>query len=458
MDDREDLSVEGGSGEDDGGGGPSLPVNPYFDPRDISYDVGTFAKELRRRRVRESPDRKRRRTLDKSSNDETTSPDEESSDESSLSSRSATRRGVAPVTQGKGNYGEKEEEEEAPPPPPPHPTTTPTNKSNHHDSSYSSSSSSDESNDPPPQQPQPHISPKRRPPPFCLSTHDVVIHERLPALYVCALAPDGETRHCFALETLYKAAIFGTRTTNGGGSHSLYHNHHNNNDSDNPNHNHNRQPKPKKTEFLQPPHFRTIMEDNLLDQFASRFGRSALVIENTSLYKKHQTLLRRTRREFFRDATQEEYDNADLGSFAEALNKFVTSQMGTGDMYCCPICYEEAKRRFQGKGVEDDESDDGSDEDEDEDEGESSEGDGGGGGGRIGRRLNGTVAANREDHMAILILDDDEFIVASIFCFRKVVQVKAHLRIDHAIDTRTVEGNDLYKNYMVIYYYSRGHE
>ncbi len=39
-------------------------------------------------------------------------------------------------------------------------------------------------------------------------------------------------------------------------------------------------------QFLQPPHFRVPMEDDLLDQIASRFGRSSLVIEHSSMYKK----------------------------------------------------------------------------------------------------------------------------------------------------------------------------
>jgi hypothetical protein len=40
--------------------------------------------------------------------------------------------------------------------------------------------------------------------------------------------------------------------------------------------------------------------------------------------------------------------------------------MGSGDIYCCPLCYCEAQRRFRGQGVADDEEKDDEDSDFDE--------------------------------------------------------------------------------------------
>ena len=76
----------------------------------------------------------------------------------------------------------------------------------------------------------------------------------LPKKHVCYVSPDGQSRQCFALETLrqiaLKAARLQFRVDLDGG---------------------------EKVTFLQPPHFRTAMSDDLLDQIASRFGRQALV-------------------------------------------------------------------------------------------------------------------------------------------------------------------------------------
>eukprot|EP00555_Chaetoceros_dichaeta_P015700 CAMPEP_0198258800 /NCGR_PEP_ID=MMETSP1447-20131203/8135_1 /TAXON_ID=420782 /ORGANISM="Chaetoceros dichaeta, Strain CCMP1751" /LENGTH=254 /DNA_ID=CAMNT_0043946017 /DNA_START=68 /DNA_END=828 /DNA_ORIENTATION=+ len=204
------------------------------------------------------------------------------------------------------------------------------------------------------------------------------------------------------------------------------------------------------------------MSDHLLDQIASRFGRQSLILEDTPLYKKHHTQAKR-RGEFF----QSMYANTDLTSFADALNTYVSQQMGQGDIYVCPICYAEAIRRFDQRTKGGD-SDDDSEDNSDDGDGNEEDGDDGDGGGTANEKNNNTItttttarsvethttetlwSSSKTDPMTILgDLDCDEFIVASMFCFRKLVQVKAHIRNVHNLDTKMVEGNDLYKNFMI---------
>merc|ERR1712161_85220 len=60
----------------------------------------------------------------------------------------------------------------------------------------------------------PHVShsPKLSPTtPSCLSTHDEITTEKLEPLHVCYLAPDKKTRHCFNLNTIYRATLISGR-------------------------------------------------------------------------------------------------------------------------------------------------------------------------------------------------------------------------------------------------------
>ena len=83
--------------------------------------------------------------------------------------------------------------------------------------------------------------------PFCQSTTDAITMDHLPKKHICFYMPDGKTKQCFALETLHKIALTGT---------VMYAN--------------------EKPTFKQPPHFRTPMSDDIVDQIASRFGRAAV--------------------------------------------------------------------------------------------------------------------------------------------------------------------------------------
>lgn len=256
--------------------------------------------------------------------------------------------------------------------------------------------------------------------PLCTSEFDEITNERLPPLHVCYLAPDGKSRHCFCLETLYRAAILsGSKTRKDDGSGGLC--------------------------FLQPPHFRTVMEDTLIDQIASRFGRQALVIENSTVYKDESK----------RKAIQTRYDIDDdeevILSFRRRFNNYLNRQMGSGDIYCCPLCYTEAQRRFR-------EGDDGSDDDDESENDDDSDNDKSGKGDsnhnddddEFEYNMDTVTSYTQIDPMSILgSLDHDEFEVAACFCFHKLSQVKNHVRVIHNIDTSNVEVNDFFKRFMI---------
>jgi hypothetical protein len=116
---------------------------------------------------------------------------------------------------------------------------------------------------------------------------------------------------------------------------------------------------------------------------------------------------------------------ADHENFLEQLNEYFSRCMGSKDIYCCPLCYAEAHRRFQNTKQEVDSD---SEQDLSDDEHE----------------------FPQNDPIQVLgSLDNDSFKLASTFCFRKLVQVKKHLQKDHAIDTSVLDGNDLFQRFMV---------
>lgn len=239
----------------------------------------------------------------------------------------------------------------------------------------------------------------------CYSETDAITLESLPALHVCYLAPDKVNKLCFSLETLYKASLIqGSQQMRPNGS--------------------------GKIAFLQPPHFRTLMDDILLDQIAARFGRNALNIEDSDVYKKEKNLnaLQRGYASFYND---EEDGNENAFNFQRSFGQYLKRQMGSGDVYCCCICYTEAQHRFLGCSLIDDDS---SDDDENDDNEYSLQ----------------SVTSSKIDPMTILGgLDDDEYNVASTFCFSKVSLVKAHIRSVHNEDTSLIRGNDLYQRFKV---------
>jgi hypothetical protein len=232
--------------------------------------------------------------------------------------------------------------------------------------------------------------------PLCPSEQDGITMEALPHPHICCIAPDGHSRHCFALDTLYRVALMEPRRRKSCGSLS----------------------------FKQPPHFRTEMEDELVDQIASRFGRASLIIEDHALYKV-------TLGTDMIDATTEDLgpDMAvdSIDDFLEQFQGYVTREMGSGDLYCCPICYVEGHAILRRGPKSDDDS-------------------------VVEKEHNVDVnyESFQHDPMTILgSLDNYDYELASKFCFRKVSEVKRHLRENHFVDTSNIDGNDLYRRFKI---------
>jgi len=238
--------------------------------------------------------------------------------------------------------------------------------------------------------------------PQCPSKTDEITMEPLPRLHVCCIAPDGEGRHCFALDTLYRIALMDPRR---------------------------HQTDSNKIAFKQPPHFRSVMEDELVDQIASRFGRLALNIEDSDVYKKSIVGQNRTvHLDFHRDMSIDASQD-----FQDRFNEYLSSQMGSGDLYCCPVCYVEAHKRLVSGTETDDDSDAGA---------------------NGARACSGQASVELDDfqHDPMTVLgglDGEDFGIASNFCFRRVSQVKRHIREDHHCVTTGVEGNDLYQRFQI---------
>jgi len=233
--------------------------------------------------------------------------------------------------------------------------------------------------------------------PCCPSTHDAITMDELPAKHICFFPPDGQSRECFSLETLRKIALttshpqFRTDLTGGG-----------------------------KVTFLQPPHFRAKMSDDLLDQIASRFGRDAT--DPRGAYFDRQQAAK-IAEQLWSEPVEDRLQ--DRETFIERLERYVSNRMGSQDVYACPLCYIMAHKQLKGS------LGDSSKKEKDE----------------LKRRYPTDFV---HDPMTILgYLDNDEFRIASTFCFKTAAKLKGHLRDDHSVDTKMVEGNEAYTRYKV---------
>ena len=244
--------------------------------------------------------------------------------------------------------------------------------------------------------------------PVCPSTVDGVTHEPLPLTHVCYVAPDGRNRHCFALKTLFRISLMNEQS--------------------------NRDENGKLT-LLQPPHFRGPMDDDLIDQIRSRFGRNATVVEESALYKKFLEDKGRLARLslVFDTGSSDEEDGGGRGGFRDRFQNYLSQVMGSADIYCCPLCYAETDRRMVGShNSDDDDSDSDSERVVKDDSGK------------------GDLCNFHHDPMTILgSLDNDEFKEAAEWCFRRVAEVKRHLKDVHRADTSNLDGNDLYRRFQV---------
>jgi hypothetical protein len=172
--------------------------------------------------------------------------------------------------------------------------------------------------------------------------------------------------------------------------------------------------------FLQPPHFRTPCTDDFLDQVASRFGRGALDLDGPYYHAKHRT-------EIDEDDDDDDEDEGDLDVDTDVyaltnlrgkLDDYLKKQMGSQDIYACPVCYCQSHRLLVDPEADHNDEN--------------------------------IATESIYDPMHVLgHLDNDAFEIASQFCFTRASDVKKHLRDDHNIDPRGVQGNDLYMRYRV---------
>lgn len=277
--------------------------------------------------------------------------------------------------------------------------------------------------------------------PQCSSTEDAITCEPLPKLHVCYVTPDSQSKQCFNLETLRQIALKSSKLQLRV-------------DIDG-----------ERQNFLQPPAFRTAMSDDLVDQIASKFGRGALDLHG-QYYKNRQSNYKNSGGD---GADTSDYDNYDSNSsrdeniydsftaFRDRVKDYFKKGMGSQDIYVCPLCYGQIHRTIvnppdtKKKGDDDDD-----DNDNDNDKDDVSETDErwndekkNGGNGRDDRTIN-TPSNSIYDPVTVLgYLDNDEMCVASQFCFKKLADVKKHLREVHNADTTGIQGNELYKRFLV---------
>ena len=249
----------------------------------------------------------------------------------------------------------------------------------------------------------------------CPSLTDEITLVNLPKNrpHVCFVTPDGKTRHCFTLDTLYRIAISKAKKPDANSGWLS-------------------EQSKERLQFLQPPHFRSEMGDDLLDQIASRFGRSALVIEESDIYKRMKGLTT-----FSVDDDLDNFDedgeyNPGRGpvvNFNDRFQEYMRTQMGSQDVYCCPLCYCEADRR---QGQDDEMGEDDSDSELDD------------------ATMKKDYSLFLDDPLTILgSLDGGQFEVAGTFCFRLLSGVKAHLKDVHRVNFKEIQGNDLFKRFKI---------
>ena len=268
----------------------------------------------------------------------------------------------------------------------------------------------------------------------CPSKIDAITQLPLNDIHICWISPDKKSRQCFNLETLKKVALSSSIcipvTANVADTINVTSNPFN----------------ASRRDYLQPPHFRTIMNSEMKDQIVSKFGRQALQLQSfhdekeTSL---HNPIL--------------PYESPGF-DFNDRLNQYIRIQMGNSDLYCCPLCYIEADRRvriqdtanLRHRNMQNEYSDSEFDHFECEtnyDINLDSDNE------HLFRDVDFFTFAN--DPMYILESFDDEFSTAASFCFRKLVDVKKHVREVHNLDTSILDGNELFHQFRVSQYYTK---
>lgn len=238
---------------------------------------------------------------------------------------------------------------------------------------------------------------KNAPPklPHCPSKVDEITNDPLPERHVCFISPDGQSRQCFALETLHKIA----------------------NMTSHPQYRINLSGEQQRT-FLQPPHFRSAMSDDLIDQVASRFGRQALDLDG-DFYKRETGPAKVPSADAEEDLYQVTFEGAlaDEDVFLETWRDYQLRTMGSQDIYVCPLCYTVAHHRLTSTN-----------------------------------RKNEIIPPSEFDYDPMTVLgypDEEDFEIASAFCFKRITEVKQHLKEDHSVDPSVVGDSGLWQKFKV---------
>ena len=229
----------------------------------------------------------------------------------------------------------------------------------------------------------------------CPSTEDAITAEVLRQPHLCYVAPDGESRQCFNLETLRQIALKSSQLNLRV-------------DLDK-----------ERQNFLQPPAFRSAMSDDLIDQIASKFGRGALDLQGSYYKNKEGKSISRTNEIDYDSNTSDDDVYDSFTAFQERVKEYFRKGMGSQDIYACPLCYSQIHRNMVQREMEESDNED---------------------------------APNDSIYDPMMVLgdlDDENMHRASQFCFKRVSDLKKHLRQDHNVDTRGIQGNELYKRYLV---------
>mmetsp|Transcript_9073 Transcript_9073/g.13405 ORF Transcript_9073/g.13405 Transcript_9073/m.13405 type:complete len:522 (+) Transcript_9073:2-1567(+) len=175
------------------------------------------------------------------------------------------------------------------------------------------------------------------------------------------------------------------------------------------------------------------MDEELVDQIRDKFGANiAHVFDDSSNVSKFQ---------------REAEANFDDAEFQEAFHRYMYNCLGSRDVYCCPICYVQAVKKGYFVQHDDNHSSESSqssssqeDENGEEEQEEASPG-----------WLDHVVSEiDRSDPMETLnCLDRGALQIASTICFRKLVDVKNHLKTVHMVDLSNLDGNHLFDRFRI---------
>ena len=169
------------------------------------------------------------------------------------------------------------------------------------------------------------------------------------------------------------------------------------------------------------------MSADLIDQIASRFGRQALDL-NGDFYKKDKSTAK-----LARDGNDDDEEDvlyqvnfssvlSNDSLFKASWREYQVKNMGSQDLYPCPLCYVCAHHRLATPENEDSDAED---------------------------KPIQVPEDFSYDPMSVLGgLDGEEFEIAAAFSFKKITNVKSHIREEHDCNTSRID-NQFFFRYKV---------